>query len=162
METSQERAVVLGPDRHHGGQPDGGGHRIPTTDPIPEAEHVVGVDSKCSNPFLCRTHRNEVPGNGLLSEGTRNPGAGAGSVRHGFLGREGFRRDDEQRALRIDTAKDIGEIGRIDIRYEMTSDLRIPESPQSLVRHNRPQIRSADTDVYDVGDHFTRAATPTT
>src|ERR1700684_3915074 len=38
-------------DRDHGGKSDRGIHRIAPSDPVPESEHVGGIDSKFSDAF---------------------------------------------------------------------------------------------------------------
>ena len=46
VETIEQRAEVLRSDGQHRRKADGGIHRIPSTDPIPKAEHVLGVNAE--------------------------------------------------------------------------------------------------------------------
>jgi hypothetical protein len=44
VEAGEQVAEAVGPDRQHRRQPDRRVHRVAAADPVPEAEHVGGVD----------------------------------------------------------------------------------------------------------------------
>ena len=46
MEAGEHRAEIVRADRDHGREADRGIHRIAAADPIPEAEHVGGIDAE--------------------------------------------------------------------------------------------------------------------
>src|SRR5262249_26546147 len=46
MKPFQHRAEVVGADREHGRQTDSGVHGVAPADPVPELEHVGGVDAE--------------------------------------------------------------------------------------------------------------------
>src|SRR5258708_8526609 len=46
VETKQHGLKIVRADGDHGGEADGGGHRIAAPDPVPKLEHVRGIDTK--------------------------------------------------------------------------------------------------------------------
>ncbi|MFD8811381.1 hypothetical protein ACFV23_07815 [Streptomyces sp. NPDC059627] len=46
MESGDEIAMVVGADSEHRRETDRGVHRVAPADPVPEAEHVRGVDAE--------------------------------------------------------------------------------------------------------------------
>ena len=84
-------------DRQADGRPQG----VAPADPVPEAEHVGGIDAEALDRRLVGRDGDEVAGHGpLVLELVEQPGAGAGGVGHRLLGREGLGGDDEEGALR--------------------------------------------------------------
>ncbi len=57
---------VVGSDREHQREPDGGVVAVATADPVPEAEHVVGVDAEGGDRIGIGRHGDEVLGDRLL------------------------------------------------------------------------------------------------
>ena len=51
VEARKQFTEAIGSNRNHGREPDGGVHRIATADPIPESEHVRGVDAELGDLF---------------------------------------------------------------------------------------------------------------
>ena len=51
VEAGQHLVELLRPDRHHRRQADGRVHRVAAADPVPEAEHVGGVDAELRHPL---------------------------------------------------------------------------------------------------------------
>ena len=64
-ESGEHLAERVGTDCDHEGQPDGGVHRVAPADPIPEAEHVVGVDPERCDLGGVGRHGNEVGCHGI-------------------------------------------------------------------------------------------------
>ena len=84
------------------GGADGRPERVPAADPVPEAEHILGVDPKLADPFGVGRERGKMLGHGgLVLGGGEQPGLGAVGVGHGLLGGEGLGRDEEERGLRV-------------------------------------------------------------
>ena len=60
VESVEHCAEVLGADREHGRKTDGRIHRIAAADPVPEAEHVGGIDAELRYFAGIRRHSDEV------------------------------------------------------------------------------------------------------
>jgi len=95
------------------------------------------------------------------SHSARDPCARAVRVGHRLLRRERFRRDDEQRARRIEAAQRVGDIGAIDVGDEMAAQIGRRVRRQRPRRHRGSEIRAADADVDHIGHRLAqRAAHP--
>ena len=92
VEAVEELAEVLRADGEHGGKTDGGIHRVAAADPIPEAEHVGGVDAEGGDFFGVGGDGDEMLGHGFFvaAESLEQPGAGAAGIGHGLEGGERF------------------------------------------------------------------------
>ena len=66
MKAIQHGAKILRADRKHRREADGRIHRIAPADPIPEAEHVVGIDAELRHFSRVRRHRNKMLGDRLF------------------------------------------------------------------------------------------------
>ena len=65
MEAGEEVDEAIGPDREHHREADRRVHRVAPADPVPEAEHVVGVDAELSDPLGVGRDGDEVLGDRL-------------------------------------------------------------------------------------------------
>ncbi|MNH85443.1 hypothetical protein D3C73_378840 [compost metagenome] len=102
MRTAQQLLEVFKAQRQRDRQADCRPQRVTATHPVPEFEHIVGVDTKLGHRFTVGRQRSEVFRDVLLiASGAQEPVARAEGVGHGFLSREGFRRHQEQRSRRI-------------------------------------------------------------
>jgi hypothetical protein len=54
----------VGPNGQHRGRTDGRIHRVAPADPVPEREHVGGVDAKLGHGLFVRRNGREMPGDG--------------------------------------------------------------------------------------------------
>ena len=73
------------------GHADGGPGGVAAADPVPELEHVVGVDAELGHGLAVGREGGEVLGNvGLVTGMTEEPVAGGQGVGHGLLGGEGL------------------------------------------------------------------------
>ena len=74
VEAFEHGAEVVGADGDHGGEADGGVHGVAAADPVPEAEHVGGVDAELGDGFGVGGDGDEVAGDGfgLLEFGERS------------------------------------------------------------------------------------------
>ena len=109
----------VGADRDHRREADRRVHRVAAADPVPEAEHVRGVDAERGHLLGVRRDGDEVPRDRrLVAERRQRPLAGRARVRHRLERREGLRRDDEQRLGRVEVAGRLGEVGAVDVRDE--------------------------------------------
>ena len=77
VDAGQQRTEVLRPDRDHGGQPDGGQHRVTPADPVPETEHVGRIDAEVADLAGIGRDGDEMPGDSLfVAQGGQAPTAG--------------------------------------------------------------------------------------
>ena len=101
----EHRFEVLGADGDHKGKADGGAKRIAAAHPVPEGEHVGGVDAELGNLFSVGGERHEVFRDSfLIAQFLKQPGFGALGVRHGFQRRESLAGDDEERLLGVEVS----------------------------------------------------------
>jgi len=160
MEAVEHFAETLRTDRQHGRQADRRIHGISAADPVPETEHVRGVDAEFAHAGLVGRDRDEVPRHRRLAQRRHAPFAGLACVGQGFLGGEGLGADDEQRARRIQPQGRFVEIGRVDVGDETQADAPPAVVAQRLAGHARPQVRAADADVDHVADALAGGAQP--
>ena len=102
VESRQHLLESLGPDRDHGAEADRGVHAVATANPIPESEHVGGVDAKGRYTLGVGGHRDEVSGDGVLPHRGDDPIAGRASIGERLLRPECLRGDDEEGLRRIE------------------------------------------------------------
>ncbi len=146
---------VVGADCKHQRQPDGRPHRVATADPIPELEHVRGVDAELGDLRRVRRDRDEVPSHRgfVAAERGHQPGARGAGVRESLQRRERLGRDDEQRLARVEPVERVYEIRAVDIRDEPELHVAPAVGAQRVVSHRRPKITAADADVHDVANY---------
>ena len=98
----------------------GGPQRIPPAHPVPELEHVHGVDSKLHHRFPIGRKGYEMLGHGILdTKSVDEPLPCGPCVREGLLGGEGLGSDDEQRRLGLHFTKNLAQVRAVDVRYEV-------------------------------------------
>ena len=88
----QHGSEIVRPDGQHGGEADRRVHRIAPAYPIPETEHVRGIDTEIGHfGRVCRD-RDEMLGDRffIAAQPLKQPGARRVRIRHRFQGREGF------------------------------------------------------------------------
>jgi hypothetical protein len=62
VEAGEHGPEVVGADGDHGAKADGGVHGVASADPVPEAEHVGGVDAELGDEFGVGGEGGEVLG----------------------------------------------------------------------------------------------------
>ncbi len=160
MEAGEELREALLADHRHHRQPDRRVHRVASADPVPEPEHVGGVDAELRDPLGVRRDRHEVLGHRVLTELVDEPAARGGCVRQRLERRERLRRDDEQRRGRIQVGQRAHQVGRVDVGDETRRDPGVGVVTQRPAHHHRTEIRTADTDVDDRADLLAGRAPP--
>src|SRR2546423_4143750 len=90
---------------------------------------------------------------GIAAEAAQRPIARALRVGNRLKRGEGFRGDDERRLRRIEVARRLDEIRSVDVGYEAERHGTVAVVSERLVRHHRPEVRAADTDI----DHVANA-----
>ena len=152
---------ALRPDGEHRREADRRVHRVAAADPVPEAEHVGGVDPELRRPPRRSSRRRRSASRSrLVAERGERPLARGLRVRHRLERRERLRGDDEERLVGGQVARRLGEVGRVDVRDEAEGQVAPRVVPQRLVRHHRPEVGAADADVDDVADRLARMALP--
>jgi hypothetical protein len=162
MEAVQQRSEVVGADREHRRQTDGGIHRIASADPVPEAEHVGGVDPELRHLLRIGGHGHEVLGDRLdvAAEPGQQPLARALRVGHRFERRERLRRHDEERFGRVEVAGRLREVGSVDVRDETEGHRTIAVVSERFVGHHGTEIGAPDADVDDVANRLAGVPLP--
>ena len=155
-------AEIIRADGQHGGEADGRIHGVAAADPIPEAEHVGGIDAELGYFRGVGGHRDEVLGHGffIAAQTRQRPGASRVGVGHGFERRECFRGNDEERLRRVEIADRFGEIGAIDVGNEAERHGAVAVMLQRLVGHHRAEVGAADADVDDVANALAGVSLP--
>ena len=154
---SANRSLADG--RHHR-QADRRVHRVAAADPVPEPEHVVGVDAEVVDQLLVRRHRDEVLGHRGVAERVGQPPPRRGRVRQRLQRGERLRRDDEKRCGRVESVQFGDQVGGVDVGDEPARDARVGVVAQRVVDHHRAEVGAADADVDDGGDLLAGRARP--
>ena len=141
-EAGQEFVEVLRADGRHQREPDGGVDAVTTADPIPESEHVGGVDAEGLDLVGVGRHRDEVVAHGIgRTDPAHQPLARGLGVGHRLDRRERLGRDDEQRLLGVEVAGRLPDIGAVDVGHEAHLEPAIAVVAQRLVTHGRDRGR---------------------
>ena len=146
---------------HHDRQTDGRPQRIAPADPVPELEHVGGIDAELGHALGVGRHRDKMLGHRpLITQFLNQPSPGSMGIGHGLLGGEGLGGDDKQGALGIALGQDVADMRAVHVGDEMHPQGRIAIRLQRLADHLRPQIGTADADVDHVADALAGLAAP--
>ena len=165
VEPGEQLGEALRPDRHDERQPDRGVHRVAPTDPVPEAERVVGVDPEVGHLVECRGHGDEVLGDrgrlvGAGRQVLEEPGPAQAGVGERLEGAEGLAGDDEQRRLRVEVGQRLPGVGGVDVADEAARQPVLAVGLERLVGHHGAEVGPADADVDDRLDPLARHAGP--
>ena len=127
VESAEEFGEAFFADRRHHREADRGIHRVAATHPVPEAEHVDGVDSEVRHRFRVGADGREMLGDGVLArtEFLQQPPLGCRRVGQRLQRREGFRGDDEERLLGVEVGKCRDHVGRVDVGHEVAADVGV-------------------------------------
>ena len=162
MEAGEEFAEIVGAEGDHVREADGGIHRVASPHPVPETEHIRGVDAELRDFGGVCGNGDEMLRNGRLvttKSGERPIARGLG-VGHGLEGREGFGGNDEKRLGRVEVMRGLGEIGAVHIRDEAEGQRAVGIVAKRLVGHDGPEVGAADADIDDIFDAFAGVALP--
>ncbi len=131
---------VVEAHRKDDGQTDCRPQGVTTANPVPELEHIGGINTELANRFTVSGERCEVFGNVLVvASGRQEPVARAVGVSHGFLSGEGFGSDQEQRSLRIHFLQHFGNVRTIDVRHKMHVQVIFVRA-QRFGHHERAEV----------------------
>ena len=142
-------------------QTDGRPQGVAPANPIPENKHIGRVDTELGYRGAVGRKRHEVPGHVLGRTGVvYKPPAGRIRVGHRLLGRERLGGDHEQGGLWIQRFQGLENMGAVDIGNKVNRHSRLCIRFQGFRDHHRPQVGSADTDIYDVGNPLSGVSFP--
>ena len=162
MESGEHFAEVVRAEGDHVGEADGGIHRIAAPYPIPEAEHVGGVDAELGDLLGVCGNGDEVLGDGgfVTPQTGERPAAGRGGIGHGLQRGKCFRGNDEERLGGVEVVGGFGEVGAVHIGDEAEGERAVGVVAQGLVSHHGTEVRAADADIDDVFDALAGVAFP--
>ncbi len=162
MEAGEEVGEVLRSDGDHGRETDRRIHRVASADPIPETEHVGGVDAELGDLGGIRGDGHEVLGDGLdvAAEARKRPVARRVRVGHGLEGGEGLGGNNEEGLGGIEVLNGLGKIGAVDIGNEAEGQRTVAVVAEGLVGHDGTEVGASDADVDDVLDALSGVALP--
>src|SRR5438270_7951003 len=103
-------------------------------------------------------------GNGLLIAPQRGqrPVARRMRIRHRLQRREGLRRNQEKRLLRLQIAHSLCEVRSVNVRHKTKGDIALAVVFQGLISHHRSKIRPAYANVNDVTNRLASVSLPLT
>ena len=162
VEAVEHRAEVLRADGEHGREANRRVHRIAPAHPVPEAEHVGGVDAELGHLLRIGRDGDEMLRHGALvpAQSLEQPIARALGIGHGLQRREGLGRHDEQRLRRVEVAGRLHEINPVNVGDEPEGHCPLAVMLERFVGHDRPEVRAADADVDHVADALAGVALP--
>ena len=136
--------------------------RVPATDPVPECEHVLGVDSKLAHGSSIGRECHKVlrDGAGVSTCMFKEPRPRSAGVGNRLLSGECFARDDEQRRLGVNLFERLGDVGPINVRHKVQLQVAFRIGLESLCDHDGAEITTADADIDDRLDRLPRKAFP--
>lgn len=148
-------------DAEDDGQADGAPERVTAADPVPEAEHIGGVDAEFLHVLLVGGKRDEMFGDvGFVLRGLEEPIARGVGIGDGLLRGKGLRRDDEERGLGRELLQRLGHVGAVDVGDEMGAEVFLRVGLERLGDHDGAEVGAADADVDEVGDGLAGVAFP--
>ena len=151
MRPCQKIVETIIANRQDNRQSDGRPDRITPAHPVPEREHVFGVDAESPDCFGIGRNSNEMPRQIRLGRPLQKPLACRMGIQHRLHRRKSLGGHDEQSGIRGDAFKCCVQIVSVHVGNEMHFHLRQGKLPQSLTNHLRPQIGAAYADIDDVG-----------
>ena len=163
VKASEQLAEVLRPDGEHRRQADRRVHRVAPADPVPELEHVRGVDAELRAPPLHWWRRPRSGGRLPALSPSRPCSNHARAARALVIVSSVVKVFEETMnsvSRRIEIAHGFGEVGAIDVGYEAERHGALAVRLERLVGHHGAEIRAADADVDDVADALARVSFP--
>mmetsp|Transcript_4222 Transcript_4222/g.8573 ORF Transcript_4222/g.8573 Transcript_4222/m.8573 type:complete len:425 (-) Transcript_4222:52-1326(-) len=151
MGTSMHFHPVIKANRQGNGSSNGRPKRITSTDPIPESEHVIGIDTKLGHAFSIGRQGCKVLGNRRLVslECLEDPRFGRSSVGHGFLRSKGFGGDQKERRFGVASLQNFGNVGTVHVGAEVHLEITLGIRFECLADHDGAQVTSSDSNIDD-------------
>src|SRR5258708_7638139 len=154
VEAVQHCPEVVWSDGQHCRKTDCRVHGVASSNPVPETEHVRGIDTEFLYSRRVRRHSGKVFGDRLLvtSQTGQRPSTSRVGVRHRLQRREGFRGNDKEGLRRVQIADSFSEVRAINIGNETECRAPLAVMLQRFVCHDRSEVGAADADVDDVAN----------
>ena len=160
-EAGQHLGEPVRADRQHRGQPDGRVHRVPAAHPVPEAEHVGGVDAELSTSLAfvdtatkCRATAASSPSS-LTTQFRAEVALVIVSSVLNVL---------DEMMNSVSSAAEIPgrlhEVGGVHVGDEPEGHVPVGVVAERLVGHHRAEVGAADADVDHVADPLAGVAGP--
>ncbi len=129
-------------------------HRVAAAHPVPEAEHVGGVDAELADLLRVRADGDEVPRDGrrVTAQTGQQPVPCRPCVGQRLERGERLAGDDEQRLGGVEVDDRLADVCAVDVGDEPEAQRAVGVVPQRLGRHGGAQVGTADADVDDVPD----------
>ena len=162
VEAVEHGAEMLGADGDHRRQSDRRVHRVAAADPVPEPEHVGGVDAELGHFLGVGRDGHKMPGDGgrdlssVLRAQSRAVWALVIVSRVVKVFEETMNSVSSASRSWVASAKSVP--STLETKRKVRSRLAV--MPQGLVGHHRPQVGAADADVDDVADRLAGVALP--
>ena len=160
VESAEEFAKGSRPDGDHQRKPNRGVDRVTATDPIPELEHVGGVNSELGNFGRVGADGDEVLRHGAVAQGCHEPATRLVRVREGLDGGEGLGTDHHQRRGRIEIGKVRRDVRAVDVADEAATQTGLRKGLGRQVRHRRAKVATTNADIDHCLDAFSGRAEP--
>ena len=148
VSTSQELVEVVVANVKSHAQANGRPDTVAATDPVAEAEHVLGVNAELLDLLGVGGKSNEVLGNGgLVLCGIEEPPLGGVGVGDGLGGGEGLAGDQEEGGLRVTSLESLSHVGAVDVGDEVELHALLAVRLEGLCDHDRAKVRATNADV---------------
>ena len=157
---AEELAEAGVADRDRQRQADGRVDRVAPADPVPEADHVGGVDAEAGDRLGVGGDGDEVLRHRVLAERVDDPAPGVPGVRERLERRERLGDDDDERGGGVGAGERVADVVAVHVRHEVERDLRRGVVGDGADGHRRAQVRAADPDVDDGADALPGRAGP--
>src|SRR5712691_2485216 len=119
MEARQHLAKAVGANSDHQGKANSRVVGVAAADPVPELEHVGGIDAELLHLLGICGDGDEMPGNRLLAaQGLDTPGTSRTGVGERLLRGEGFGANDEERLCRVEITDGFHELVAVNVGDE--------------------------------------------
>ena len=159
----QQGLEIVHSDRNRNRESDRRPERVPSPHPVPKLEHVCRIDAESGHLRFVGREGDEVTGDrGGIAKGFEQPTLRAHCIGNGFLRGERFGSHDEQRGLRPEQLKRLGNLRAVHVRDKMQAHMTGRVGLQRFRDHDRTQIGTANADIHDIGDPFPRPPFPRT
>mmetsp|Transcript_47568 Transcript_47568/g.97268 ORF Transcript_47568/g.97268 Transcript_47568/m.97268 type:complete len:285 (-) Transcript_47568:56-910(-) len=158
MRTSKQLFELVHADAERNRCPHRTPQRVPSSDPVPEAKHVVRCNPELLNRRGVGTDGNEVLGHCcLVLQCVHQPLPSGASVHHRLLRGECLRAHEEEGGLRVQPLERFRYVRAVDVRNKLHFELRGVRL-ECFRYHDRAEVRATDADVDGVRELLAREA----
>ena len=161
VSTLEELLEVIISDNESDRQSDGTPKGVPSTDPIPELEHVILRYTEGGDGLGVRAEGDKMLGDvSLVFGGLEEPVSSTLSIGDCFLSSEGLAGNDEEGSLGVTNPQSFSKMGSVNVRDEVGCEVPLGVGLESLGNHDGTQVGTTDTDVDDSVNALSRVSLP--